>query len=265
MSSGHSWLEASGESATSPLGLAFCVGCTWAVERDNSLFSHSSEGSGPSCGGEGKEWGGEVSKCAAEYVMFCEWAVTGMLRVNSALSQLPSVAAGDRAETWALSEPSVTVVLSSGADLAMGGCSLWDLNLKYIMVFPSPAMSYTFIWCIFRAFKERETFVFSSFRLLMKIHMVFHFSFPCLLWLGKSIFSTSIFYKVILWGAIQKENVKIALLVSTQVSQESSHWLMRFKVHFENFGDFFLLSQHFSFTALTCLKFLVTKAMWILL
>lgn len=122
----------------------------------------------------------------------------------------------------------------------------------------------------FQSIKERETFVFSSPRNCMYFNIntygfYFFFSFLCLLWLGKSIFSTSIFYKAILWGAVEKEDLKVALLVSTQVSQGSPHWLMRFKVRFENFWDFFLLSQHFSFTALTCLIFSVTKTMWILL
>lgn len=265
VSSGHSWLEVSGKSPTSPLKLAFYVSCTRAVERDNSVFSHSSEGSGPSCGEERKVQGGEVSKCAT-WVHNVLWVRCGRDAEGypCVISQFPSIAG--RREGWDLTPASATCDCGT---VFWGLTSSWGAALHGVLIYLIYSKAYhgvTMSWyelhiylAHFQAFKERKTFVFSSSRLLMQIYMTFLFSFPYLLWLGKSIFSTSIFYKAILWGAIQKENLKVALLVSTQVSQESPHWLLRFKVHFENFGDFFLLSQHFSFRALTCLKFPVTK------
>lgn len=158
------------------------------------------------------------------------------------------------------------------ADLITGGCFPWDFNTKHSMVWASADMSYTFTQHIFRAFKERQTFVFSvlfSLRVLLQISFLsFFFFFHLTLVIRKIHFQH--FY--CLPGYLMKCNKETWMLLywpakhcqfwpfRNQVSQESPHWLMRFKAYFEAFWDFFLLSQHLSFTALTFLKFPFTKA-----
>lgn len=83
VSSGRSstWLELWGENPISLWKLSFYVECTWAVERDN--FPTVPRDQGQAVGKKGRS---EVGRYPNVPLMFYEWEVTGMLRINSVLS-----------------------------------------------------------------------------------------------------------------------------------------------------------------------------------
>ena len=77
---------------------------------------------GPAVGGKGRGEVGRYLNVRLECVMLYKWDVTGTLRVNYTLSSSSLLQlAEERAETWLLFQPSVTVVPSSWGWSRHGG------------------------------------------------------------------------------------------------------------------------------------------------